>query len=104
LRIFGCDAEVHPTVESVFERMHPDDTARVRQTINLAASTGQDFDLEHRLLMPDGAVRYLHVVAHAATDEAARLQFVGAIMDVTATKQAEQQLYEAQSNLLVSHA
>jgi PAS domain S-box-containing protein len=99
MRIFGYDPEVHPTVESVFERMHPDDTARIRQAINLAASTGQDFDLEHRLLMPDGAVRYLHVVAHAATDEAARLRFVGAIMDVTATKQAEQQLYEAQSEL-----
>jgi PAS domain S-box-containing protein len=99
LRIFGYDPGVHPTLELVFERMHSDDTARVRQSINLAASTGQDFDLEHRLLMPDGAIRHLHVVARAATDEAARLQFVGAIMDVTEAKQAEQKLHEAQSEL-----
>jgi len=98
-RIFGYDPGVQPTVELLFESMHPDDTARVRHTINLAASTGQDFELEHRLQMPDGAIRHLHVVAHAATDEAGRLQFVGAIMDVTATKQAEQQLHEAQSEL-----
>jgi PAS domain S-box-containing protein len=99
LRIFGYDAGVHPTVELLFERMHPDDAARVRQAIDLAASTGQDFDLEHRLMMPDGTVSHLRVVAHATTDEAARLQFVGAIMDVTEAKQAEQKLHETQSEL-----
>ena len=56
-------------------------------------------DLEHRLLMPDGSVKYLHVVAHALRDEAGELAFVGAVMDVTAAKRAEQAVQEAQAEL-----
>ena len=42
--------------------------------------------------MPDGSVKHLHVVAHALVDEPQNLQFAGAIMDVTARKQAEEAL------------
>jgi len=40
-RIFGYDPGVQPTVELLFERMHPDDTARVRHTINLEPAPGR---------------------------------------------------------------
>lgn len=49
--------------------------------------------------MPDGSVKYLHVVAHALRDEAGELAFVGAVMDVTAAKRAEQAVHEAQAEL-----
>src|SRR5947208_8497127 len=54
LRIFGCDRTIKPTVEFIVERTHPEDRAAVRGTIDRASGDGQDFDLEHRLLMPDG--------------------------------------------------
>ena len=49
--------------------------------------------------MPDGSVKYLHVVAHALRDEAGEHTFVGAVMDVTAAKRAEEVVHEAQAEL-----
>src|SRR5260370_17272143 len=83
-RIFKCDRADQPTVEFVLERTHPEDRARVQQTIEYAAQERRDLDFEHRLLMPDGSVKYVHVVGHASEqDEAGRLDFVGAITHIT---------------------
>src|SRR5207237_2770734 len=59
-----------------------------------------DFDCEHRLLLPDGSVRYLHVVADALEKtESGDLEFVGAVMDVTERKRAEEALHQTQAEL-----
>src|SRR5258708_4580240 len=88
-RIFQYDRLTKPTVELVLQRVHPEDAALVRQTIGRAAQDGKDFDFEHRLLMPDGSVKHVHVVAHAAKDESDDTELVGAVIDVTAGKRAE---------------
>ena len=62
-RIFGFDRGISPTIETVIDRTHPEDVERVRQFIEGEPRDGKDYDLEHRLLMPDGSVKYLHVVA-----------------------------------------
>jgi hypothetical protein len=64
-RIFGVDRATVPTIETVIQRTHPEDVERVRQFIENARRDGQDCDLEHRLLTPDGSVKHLHVVARA---------------------------------------
>jgi C4-dicarboxylate-specific signal transduction histidine kinase len=83
----------------VFQRIHPDDRARAKQTIDRASSDGKDFDHGYRLLMPDGSIKYVHATAHAATDASGGIEFVGAVTDVTARKRAEEELHEAQANL-----
>src|SRR6202140_3650411 len=88
-RIFQYDPSTIPTVELVLQRVHPEDAASVRQTIERASQDGEDFEYECRLVMPDGSVKYVHVMAHALSDESGGIEFVGAVMDVTATKQAE---------------
>jgi C4-dicarboxylate-specific signal transduction histidine kinase len=98
-RIFQYDRSTKPTVELVLQRLHPEDAAPRQQTIERASQEGKDFDLEHRLLMPDGAVKHIHVVAHAERDESGDLELVGAVMDVTERKCAEEALHEAQANL-----
>jgi PAS domain S-box-containing protein len=98
-RIFGYDRTTKPSLELVIQRTHPTDVARVRQLIDHALRDGKDWELEHRLLMPDGLVRSVHVVARATRDEAGRPEFVGAIMDVSASKRAEQELRQAQAEL-----
>ncbi len=75
--------------------MHPDDVALVRETIDRAAATGTDFDLEHRLVMPDGSLRHVHVVARAFRDRSDRLEFVGAVMDVSEQHRARAVLERA---------
>ena len=95
-RIFGYDNAPFATLDMVRQRVHPEDLDLVQWTIDLASRDGKDFDLEHRLLMPDGSVRYVHVVADAIRDAADHLEFIGALMDVTAAKRAEQALLESE--------
>jgi len=87
-RIFGYDSGTRPTVEMMLNRVHPDDLALVDQVIDRAANDKQGFDVEHRLLMPDGSIKHLHVVAHVVTDEPDPMHCVGAVMDITVRKQA----------------
>src|SRR2546426_92126 len=98
-RIFQYDRTTKPTVELILQRVHPEDTALVQQTIDRAAQDGKDFDFEHRLLMPDGSVKFVHVVAHALNDVSGKVKFVGAVMDVTAAKQVEEALRRSESYL-----
>jgi PAS domain S-box-containing protein len=98
-RIFGYDRTTKPSLELIIQRTHPTDVARVRQLIDGASRDGRDWELEHQLLMPDGSIKSAHVVARAARDESGSLEFVGAIMDVSAAKRAEQELRQAQAEL-----
>jgi PAS domain S-box-containing protein len=102
-RIFQYDPNTTPTVECVLQRVHPEDVAVVQQTIERASREGKDFDLEHRLLMPDGSVKHVHVVAHALRDESDGIEFVGALMDVTAAKRAQEALRRSESYLAEAH-
>ncbi len=98
-RIFELDRAAAPTVEAIIQRTHPEDRERVQEFIERASRGGGDWDVEHRLLMPDGAVKSLHVVVHAVRDGAGVLSFVGAVMDVTAAKRAEEAVQAAQAEL-----
>jgi PAS domain S-box-containing protein len=91
-RIFHYDQTTIPTVELVVQRVHPEDAASAKLTIERALQDGSNFDFEHRLLMPDGSVKYVRIVAHALSDESGGLEFVGAVMDVTAAKEAEDRI------------
>jgi PAS domain S-box-containing protein len=100
-RIFAYDRSHTPTVAFVLQRTHPEDRAFVQHIIDRAAQERRDFDSEHRLLMPDGSVKYLQVVAHAMERAASGdLEFVGVVMDITERKRAEEALHEAQAELV----
>jgi C4-dicarboxylate-specific signal transduction histidine kinase len=86
-------------MDMVAQRTHPNDRARVQETIDRAARDGKDFDHEYRLLMPDGSVKHLYVVARAAKDASGNIEFFGAVTDVTATKRAEDALRQSQMQL-----
>src|SRR5690349_6313297 len=99
-RILEFDPATKPTVEFILQRTHPDDRAFVQETIDQASRDRKAFDFEHRLLMPDGSVKYVRVVGHPSTnDESGNFEFVGAVMDVTAAKQVEQTLREREAYL-----
>jgi PAS domain S-box-containing protein len=99
LRIFEYDRAAKPSAELVLQRVHPEDKTRVQHVINCARQGGKDFDLEHRLLMPDGSIKYLHVAAHGIRDELDQIEFVGAVTDITATKRAEQRIQQDEREL-----
>jgi PAS domain S-box-containing protein len=88
--IFEHDRAAKPTLEMVLRRIHPDDRDLVQQTLDRASEANADFDLEHRLLMPDGSVKHLHVSARVLTTSSGNVEFVGAVTDISAAKQAEE--------------
>jgi predicted ATPase/signal transduction histidine kinase len=98
-KIFELDRAVKPTLELIFQRIHPNDRDLVQQTIDRSSEARANLDLEHRLLMPDGSVKYLHVLARALKPSSGTLEYVGTVMDVTERKRAEESLREARANL-----
>jgi predicted ATPase/signal transduction histidine kinase len=98
-RIFGYDQTLSPTLDMVLQRVHPEDLILVRQSIDSASVEGKDLDYEYRLLMPDGSVKNVHVVAHTLSDASGSIELFGAVMDVTTAKRAAEELHKAQIEL-----
>ena len=98
-QIFGYDDSAKPSLKLVIDRTHPDDRHRVRQLLEQVSTDGGSFDTKHRLLTPDGAVKYLHVVAHAMRDSSGVVEFIGAVTDITPAKKADESLRRAQADL-----
>ena len=88
-RIFQYDRATTPTLDLILQRVHPEDITLVRQTIERATQDEKDFNHQYRLMMPDGSIKHLHVVARALNEESDAGEFVGAVMDVTERKRAE---------------
>jgi transcriptional regulator with GAF, ATPase, and Fis domain len=61
----------------------------------VASRERKAFDFEHRLLMPDGSVKYVRVVGRPSEDESGSLELVGAVTDITERKRAEADLQRA---------
>jgi PAS domain S-box-containing protein len=97
--IFGQDRAAKPTLELVFQRIHPEDRDFVQQAIEHAVNEKTDFDVEHRLQMPDGSVKHLHAVARTSKTSSGNLEFVGAVTDVTAAKHAEEKVRQSEMEL-----
>ena len=91
-RIYGFDPNVGmPTWEERLQRVQPEDRAKWQAVINRAIDEKSDYDLEFRILLPDGAVRYVHSVGQPVFGSSGELvQFVGVSMDVTERKQADE--------------
>jgi PAS domain S-box-containing protein len=100
-RITGYDRSVKPSLDLVFQRVHPDDLALVRQTLDRAAQEGTDLDFQHRLLIPDGSTKYVHVMGRPLKNQSGCLEFVGSVMDVTAAKRSRQELQQAFEEIAV---
>jgi PAS domain S-box-containing protein len=96
-RIFEYERATALTVELMAKRVHPEDVAGFREVVERASRDGQDFAHEYRLQMPDGRVKHIHVVAHSTRNETGAVDFVGAVMDVTMTKETENRIRLAQA-------
>lgn len=91
-RILEYKRTVKPTLELLFKRIHPEDAATMQQTIERASKDAKNLDYEHRLLMPDGSIKHVHVLAQPFKDQCGNVEFVGTLMDVTDGKKAFQEI------------
>jgi predicted ATPase/signal transduction histidine kinase/GAF domain-containing protein len=97
-RIFEYEVSSKVSLQMVRERIHSEDIPLLDEVLT-RATNGDGFDCECRLLLPTGAVKQVHIVAHAVRGEFGTHEFVGAVMDITATRQAEAALRQAQAEL-----
>ncbi|MDR5782906.1 AAA family ATPase [Caballeronia sp. LZ065] len=95
-RIFQYDTATLPTLDLMLARVHPDDVTFVRLMLDRAMRERQPFDIEHRLLMPNGAVRHLQLVAHVLADLDDGIRVLGVLKDITTRKQAHAALLRSE--------
>jgi PAS domain S-box-containing protein len=100
-RVYGFDPEAGmPSWEELLQRVHPEDQAIWQATIDRAIGERSDYEVEFRILLPSGTVRYLHTVGHPVVNASGDLvEFVGSSIDVTERKRAEA-LREGESRIL----
>jgi len=73
----------------------------VERIIAAASSERKGFDIEHRLLMPDGSIRHIRMVGRLLENQ---LEFVGAVTDVTESRRADAERKRAQEALRAAEA
>jgi PAS domain S-box-containing protein len=93
-RIFEYDCAKKPTLDMVIQRIDPEYRLFAQQSAERAYETGQDFEHECRLRMPGGVTKHIHVRSHALHHSSGGTEFVGAVIDVTKHKEAEQMLQQ----------
>jgi len=101
-RIYGFDPEEGmPTWEKRLQRVHPEDRAKWQGTIDRAIAEKSDYEVEFRILLPDGAVKYIHTVGHPILNASGDLtKFVGSATDVTERRRAEEALRRSEGYLV----
>src|SRR5882724_11244712 len=92
-RVFGFDPQQGmPSFETFRQRMHPDDQARAADILERAVRERTDYELDCRIVLPDGAIKYIHAVGHPVFNASGDPgEFESTVMDVTERKRAEEE-------------
>lgn len=98
-RIFEFEPGIQVTLGLIDSRIHPDDHRLWSGALDRARLGSDDFEYDQRLLMPDRSVKYLHVVAHRRRERDGRLEYTGAVQDVTQRRLSGEALTQARAEL-----
>jgi PAS domain S-box-containing protein len=100
-RIYGFDPRRGmPQWEERLQRVHPEDRGKWQGTIERAIQERSDYDVEFRILLPDGTIKWVQTMGHPVLSTAGELvQFVGSSMDVTERKTGEEKVREQEMEL-----
>lgn len=98
-QIMQIDRNVDPSIDLIIQRTHPDDRLLMQREFDRAMQGSQIHDYELRLLMPDGQIKHLHIVARRVVYESGKQEVVGALRDVTEARRSQAALDAAQSAL-----
>jgi PAS domain S-box-containing protein len=97
MRLAAFEPGTKPTLEDALLRVHPKDRLRIEATLEQGLRDRSLLEYEHRLLLPDGSIRHVHVVGRTIQDAAGGAEFVGAVVDITDQKNAQDALRAAKA-------
>jgi len=98
-RIFEVEPGTPISLDVTLTRIHPDDIPSVREVQARGLQSASDYEHSFRVLLPDGRIKFVHVMARATRNADGRPEFIGAAQDVTDSKVAEEALNRARSEL-----
>jgi PAS domain S-box-containing protein len=92
-RVLGFDPRKElPRIETLLERIYPDDQARTMEQLERARREKTEFEFDFRIVHPGGEIRDIHTVGHPVFSPSGDLvEFVGTVIDVTERKRAEEE-------------
>src|SRR5258708_14755543 len=100
-RVLGFDPHGgKPRFETFFQRIHPDDQAKVTETAETAGREKAEFELDYRIVHPGGEIRDIHVVGHPVLSPSGDLvEFVGTVINITGRTRAGAKLRTSEAHL-----
>jgi PAS domain S-box-containing protein len=85
--------EFGATYEAFLDRVHPEDRQYVIESVRACVEAGEDYDIEHRIVWPDGTVRWVSEAGDVFRDEHGEaIRMLGVVQDITGRKRAEERL------------
>jgi PAS domain S-box-containing protein len=98
--ILGFDPhKTKPSYSLTLEHIHPEDRPRVEEARRVAVGEKRNFELEYRLLLPGGSMKYVHSIGQCSVSQSGDIEYIGAVMDITDHKRAEQALHRSEKEL-----
>src|SRR5262245_25617853 len=79
------------------QRIHPEDLPSFDRALAAAVRERKDFELDHRIVLPDGSIKHLHNLSRPVLNEAGEpVEYIGTVVDVTERKRAEEELRDSE--------
>ncbi|HEY3596861.1 MAG TPA: PAS domain-containing protein [Paraburkholderia sp.] len=98
-RLYEYDIETELDLACVFARTHPDDVDELTSVFERIDAGDREVDATYRLMMPDGRIKDIRLLAHPVDYKGGKVEYMGAVIDISEAKQAERRLQEAHANL-----
>jgi len=100
-RVLGFDpAEPLPSLATIFQRIHPDDRAAMREQLDRAIHDKTGFEVDMRIVHPITGIRNIRSTGHAVVDTSGDLrEIVGTVIDITEHKRAEEAIRRSEAYL-----
>ena len=97
--LFGYEAgAIETSYDNFLAAIHPDDRQLVVDSVNDCIASGLDYDIEHRVVWPDGSIRWLHETGGVVYDDEGRAtRMLGIVQDISQRKLTEQALIESEN-------
>jgi len=96
--LYGIERGTPVTLEQTVGLVHPDDLEFVNENLNMALEGVRDYDIDHRMVRPDGKVIWVHARADLERDAEGRpATLIGSVVDITEPKLAEEELSKSEA-------